>query len=327
MKKVPICLKIDDPAPVISVYHEHAKSPTTRDGRPLISTYPNSFLFSFCDLMEQYGLKGKFSVVPMPGNKGDIVNGLDGVDPKELTEWLDTVRTRVAKNFSLTPEMLTHHKAIDLATGKVLDVREDDFSATQDRATLTPYVAKALSILKEARIHTIGITSPWSFGIKVEEEYEKAISQAVYDVTGSKKAWFFLRERSGVPNAKPWIAREEDGRVLVAIPATTRDHIWQTMDTTEDSAEYVSSVADLWITEDGKDGEIIRILETGGYPIMITHWQSLISNGSGVGLRVLKEVARRIETHLLDRVEWMTCDEIMELVLANPEEHPKPCFD
>ena len=57
MKKIPISLIIDDPAPIVSVYKEHADSPCTKDGRPLIPTYPNEMLFTFCDIIEKYGIR------------------------------------------------------------------------------------------------------------------------------------------------------------------------------------------------------------------------------------------------------------------------------
>lgn len=324
MKKVPISLIIDDPAPVISVYHEHAKSRTTKDGRPLIPTFPNQMLFDFCDIIERHGIKGKFSVVPMPGNKGDIVRGLEGVDQREVDEWLDTVKARVTPAFTLGPEVLTHHKAVDLATGAALDIRENEWSFLQDRTTLTPYIARALSILREAGIEAIGLTSPWDFGIKVEEEYAHAISRAVKDVNGSDVAWYFLRARRDVPNARPWVALEEDGRTLVSIPATTRDVIWQTIDSTDTSEEYVRRIADALITDDGTDGQILRVLETDGYPILVTHWQSLASNGLFTGLRVLDEVGRRINQFLSDRVEWMSFEQIMHMVVADRAAYPMP---
>jgi len=327
MQKVPTCLIIDDPAPVISVFHEHAPSPLTKDGRPIIPTFPNSMLFDFCDIIERHGIKGKFSVVPMPGNKGDIINGLEGVSREELDEWLDTVKARVVPQFTVGPEMLTHNWAVNLADGSAYDINENDWSKSQDRTTLTPYIAKALSILKDAGFDAIGATSPWMFGITVEDEYYAALSKAVYDVTGSKNAWVFLRGLRDTPNAKPWVAREEDGRTLVAIPPTTRDKMWQTIDCPETSDEYVNRIADELITADGKEGEYVRVLETGGFPILITHWQSLMSNGLGTGLRILDEVARRINEHLSDRVEWMSFQEIMELVLADKESYPKPHFD
>ena len=324
MKKTPICLLIDDPAPIISVYHEHARSRTTKDGRPLIPTFPNSMLFEFCDVVERRGFKGKFSVVPMPGNKGDIVHGLEGVDQKEIDEWLDAVRTRVAPYLSISPELLTHHKAVDLSTMQALPIREDDWSDTQDRTTLTPYIAHGLMILREAGFSVCGVSSPWSFGINVEREYCHAISKAVFDVTGSRNAWFFLHSLRDCPNAKPWIALEEEGRTLVSIPRTMRDHIWQTIDSTRTDEEYVSEIADKMITADGTAGEIIDVLNLGGYPILGTHWQSLMSNGLGTGLRVLDEVGRRVAEHLSDRVEWISFDDLMKEVLSNRSAYPKP---
>ena len=324
MKKIPISLIIDDPAPIVSVYHEHARSRTTKDGRPLIPTFPNSMLFSFCDIIERNGIKGKFSVVPMPGNKGDIVNGLEGVDQADLDEWLDTVKNRILPNFTVGPEMLTHHKAVDLATGEALSMNERDWASTQDRITLTPYISKALQILKDAGFSPIGVTSPWDFGIEVEDEYEASISRAVQATCASNEAWFFLRQLRNTPKARPWIALSEEGRTLVAIPGTLKDCTWQTINCPETSEEYVSRVADEIITADGKEGEFVRVFESGGYPIILSHWQSLMSNGLRTGLRVLDLIASRINLHYSDKVEWMSFEEIMRFVVANPEDHPIP---
>lgn len=319
MKKVPISLIIDDPAPVISVYYEHASEKYTEDGRPLVPTYSNELLIEFCDIVEKHGIKGKFSIVPMPGNKGDIVKGLSGVSDSELEEWLTAVKSRVLTHFSSCPEMLTHADAVDLATGGSLPMNEEKYASTQTRETLTPYIARALEIHKAAGIRSIGVTSPWNFGADVEDEYASAISKAVFDVTGSKNAWYFLHVSTSKPNLKPWIALEEEGRTLVTMPSVTRDLIWETINTTDVSDEYVNSIADRYITEDGNDGALIRRIEDGCYAIFHTHWQSLMSNGLGTGIRVLDAVARRINTHLSDRVEWMSFEEIMNYVIENKE--------
>ena len=160
----------------------------------------------------------------------------------------------------------------------------------------------------------------------MEEDYEKSVSHAVKTVSGSDRAWLFLRSLRDRPNAKPWIAQEEDGRILVAIPATTRDHTWQTIDTTRCDDDYIRSVADEVITEDGTEGEMVRVLQSGGYPILIAHWQSLMSNGLGTGLKVLDEIGKRIQANLADRVEWMSFEEIMHHVAEHREEYPKPQF-
>ena len=322
--KIPVSLIVDDPAPIISVYYEHAASRTTSDGRPLIPTYPNEMLDRFCDIVEKHGIKGKYSVVPMPGNKGDIVNGLEGVSRDDLDEWLDTVKARLVPYFSICPEMLTHHKAVDLATGGALPMNERDWASTQDRTTLIPYISRALAILKDAGFSPIGVTSPWDFGIEVEDEYEQSISRAVLDTCGSNEAWFFLRQLRNVPKAKPWVALSEEGRTLVAIPGTLKDCSWRTINCPDTSDEYVSRAADELLTADGKSGEFVRVLESGGYPIMLMHWQGLMSNGLGTGLRILDEVARRINLHYSDKVEWMSFEEIMRFVVANPADHPIP---
>ncbi len=325
--KIPISLIIDDPAPVISVYKEHAEKTVTQDGRPLVPIYPNELLFEFCDVVEKHGIKGKFSVVPMPGNKGDIVHGIEGIDPKDAAEWLDTVKARIAPRFSICPEILSHHKAVDLKTRKPLEMSERVWARTQDRTTLTPYITLALSLLQQAGLSPSGVTSPWDFGITVEDEYVAAISQAVYDVTGKAEAWYFLRSLRNRENAKPWVAYDGPDRVVVAIPSTVSDHIWYTLDTADTSDAFVCSLADKWITADGSNGEIIRTIEGGGYPILITHWQSLMSNNLGTGIRVLDEVCTRITKFLGDRVEWMDFEQIMHLVLRDKTAYPKPCFD
>ena len=324
--KTPISLLIDDPAPVVSVYYAHSAAPKTRDGRDLIKFVPDEFLPMFCDVIECRGIRGKFSVVPMPGNYGDIVNGIDGVPREKLDAWLDMLKARIMPLFSIGPEMLTHHKAVDLATGKARSMNERDWASTQDRTTLTPYITAALTLLRDAGIDSCGVTSPWDFGIEVEEEYVASISKAVYDVYKKKNAWYFLRSLRNTPNAKPWAALDEDDRCVVSIPATTSDHFWQTINTDDTSDEFVSRVADELITADGSAGEMVQVLETGGYPILLTHWQSLVSNGLFTGLRALDEVARRINEYYADRVEWMSAEELMKLVVNAKASFPKPDF-
>ena len=324
--KLPISLIIDDPAPRVFVFYEHAPKKTTDDGRPLLSEVPNSFLLAFCDVTERFGLRGKYSVVPMPGGRGDIVGGIPGFPDEEIREWLDIVRERVSRNFSICPEMLTHAGAVDLDTGAILSINERDWAATQDASALTPYIAKALDLLRCAGLTPSGVTSPWDFGIEVEEEYVRAISDAFAEVLGRKDCWYFLRSRTGKPDALPWVALNEEGRRVVSFPNTCSDCFWQTMNTTDTSEEYISRIADNLLTEDGSAGQIVDVMAGGGWPILIAHWQSLFSNGLWTGLRALAEVARRVEIRLSDRVRWMSAEEVMNEVLADPGRFPKPRF-
>ena len=197
---------------------------------------------------------------------------------------------------------------------------------TYDIDTLTPYIAKALSLLVEAGFTPSGVTSPWDFGIEVEEEYEEAISAAVERVTGRRAAWFFLRTLRDRPNAKPWVALDRGGRTLVSIPATLRDRFWVSIDTPRTDDEYIGSVVDRLLSADGTHGEILDVLDTGGWPVLHTHWQSLMSNGLGTGIKMLETLVRRIDRTLSDRVVWMSYEEILDKVLSDKAAYPKPIF-
>ena len=188
----------------------------------------------------------------------------------------------------------------------------------QSRKTLTPYITKALALCREAGLDCTGVTSPWDFGREVEEEYAAAISEAMEAVYGRKEAWYFCRSLYGVPHARPWVSLRCDDRRVAAIPGTIHDSFWQTMDTTDTSAAYISRIADLYITEDGTAGAIPEALAMDAWPILTTHWQSQFSNGQLTGLRALTEVARRVEANLSDRVEWTSFDDLMRMTLDAP---------
>ena len=78
------------------------------------------------------------------------------------------------------------------------------------------------------------------------------------------------------------------------------------------------------IQKRAEDGEFVRVFESGGYPIILSHWQSLMSNGLRTGLRVLDVIASRINLHYSDKVEWMSFEQLMRLVADNSAEYPIP---
>ena len=314
MEKQTISLIIDDSAPVVNLHWATDPAHTNGAGAPMVPRVPDSFLGEFCDLAEEFGLAGKFSVIPMVGGQGDILHGYTVAPKEEVDRWIDTVKRRLSPRFSFCPEMLTHKQAVDLATGEMLPLREDEWASTQDRETLTPYIARALTLLKEAGIRAVGVTSPWVFGIEVEDEYARAVSEAVWQVWGEKESWYFCRSRRDEPGAGPWVAYEGGGRRVVSIPATTHDWLREEIEASPDAGCDEASVlrmADRLLTEDGSDGQVARALGMGSMPVILTHWPSLFSNGTGMGLRALRTVARRIEKNLKDRVVWRSYEEIM----------------
>ena len=319
--KIPIALLIDDSCPLVHVYRHHWEDvhklpPTTTDGRPLLDIIPNDFLDRFCDVVTRYGMAGKFSIVPAPAGKGDIVHGIEGFDPHITRQWLDTVQQRLSKRFDFTPEGITHNLAVDLSTGAYFDQGEADWSQTQNRITLTPYLVRELDMLKEAGFDAAGITSCWVFGQKVEAEYIAAIVAAQQAVFQRRSSWYFLHIWHRYPHERPYIAYQRDNAVLVAINSTVDDFFWATINSPRTDREYIESLTDQLLTADGKGGAIRNVIDAGGWPILMNHWQSFFSNGLETGLAVLDLLGERVSATLADEVVWLTCSEIAQRTLA-----------
>jgi hypothetical protein len=307
---VPISLIVDDSCPLIHLlrYHladVHGKAPTTADGRELPETIPNEFLERFCDVCEARGIYGKFSIVPSPAGRGNVAQGIEGYNPALTHLWIAVVQSRMRGRFDFCPEGITHDMAVNLETNEYFDQNENDWSQTQTRETLTPYLTLELQILKAAGIDATGFTSPWVFGMESEPEYVAAMVAAQKAVFGRDFSWYFLHMRHDDPTARPWVAYKEGETTLVSIPSTVDDFMWRTIDSPRTDAEYVSGIADMILSEDGKSGKVREILDAGGYPILLTHWQSLFSAGLETGLAALDEAGRRIQNALGDEVEWM----------------------
>jgi len=311
---VPIAFLVDDPAPVLHLYRHHiqdiSRNPKPAgDGRPLAETIPNAFLEKFCDVVEGRGIRGKFSIVPEPQGRGDVVRGIEGFDPGLTREWMGTAR-RLSPFMDFSPEMLTHSWAVDLATGKLLAETEHDWSQRQTRVTLAPYIARALSVLKEAGVDATGVTSPWMFGQDVEREYTAAIAEAQRRVHGRALSWYFLHVKDD-PMTKPWVAYRAEGSILVSVASCSDDLLWDTI-WKLGGADHalISSLADGFLAADGRSGLIRRVLDAGGWPVFVAHWQTLWSNGHETGLAVIDEVGKRVGEALGGAVRWTTCLEM-----------------
>jgi hypothetical protein len=321
---IPISLLLDDSCPLVHVYRYHRvdvdhREPSTTDGRRLLDTIPNSFLDRFCDVVGEHGISGKFSIVPEPAGLGSVDRGITGFDPALTTAWNTTVQRRLPDRWDFSPEGLTHNLAVNLATGKSIEQGESAWSQSQNRETLTPYLARGLSRLKNAGFDASGVTSPWVFGIQVEPEYAAAIAAAQQEVYGRNLSWYFLHGRTDQPGIRPVISHQDPApgprqRTVVSIPATIDDAWWRTIDSPEAGPEFANQVADRLLTADGRLGAIRAALDRDSWPILVTHWQSLFSNGLETGLLALDELGRRVTQCLGAEVRWTTCLEMARTV-------------
>ena len=314
--RLPISLIIDDAAPLLNLFWWHAaerqrsQTPVLESGEPVARAMPMKFVADFAKVVEACDMRGKFSVVPFPAGLGRIRKGWPGCNRGALERWLNVARLYIAPRMDITPEMLTHTRAVELSSMTLLAENERDWATHQTETTLTPYIAAALRFLNEVGLKATGVTSPWNFGSAVEPEYQRAILNAMRNVNDCGRTWYFLHTDRESLEFRSRVVLREGEDWLVSIVSRCDDLIWPTMEMQEDSTEYARTVADGYLTRDGRSGRLARLFETRTPIIFHTHWQSLYSNGRRTGLRVLYEVGRRIQHAWGEKVRWVKCSEL-----------------
>ena len=325
---IPITLIVDDPAPLVNVYWWHAaetqesESPTHASGDAVARSIPVDFLRRFIEVMSRRGIKGKFSVLPYPAGLGPITDGWAGCDHGELNAWLDLARQSITPLMDITPEILTHAKALDLDSRSLLPDDERTWSRHQTASTMTPYISYALEILNAVDLEATGVTSPWDFGIEVEAEYQLAMRDAMRQVNGRSQTWYFLHQERQKTDFHSRVVYRMGDDWQVSLCSQAGDWLFNTMDSAETGTEYVSSLADDYVSEDGKSGRLAELFAAGTPIVWHTHWQSLYSNGRGTGLQALDEICRRINVLWGDQINWMTCSELSAGIANNNESAP-----
>lgn len=69
---------------------------------------------------------------------------------------------------------------------------------------------------------------------------------------------------------------------------------------------------DRLLSSDGKSGRIRELYEQGLPITLLTHWQSLYSDGREIGLKGLEMLAKRINKIFGKQVEWMSFAELAD---------------
>lgn len=323
--QIPLSLLVDDPAPCVNPYYYHRRlrqpegEPVLASGETVARSVPLAFLQQFVAAVEGHGMRGKFSVLPYPCNLGFIGKGLAGYAESECREWVAIVRRHLTPWMDFSPEVITHLYAVDPATLSPLAEDEHTWSQHQDEETLTVYLARALSLLAEAGIDATGVTSPWMFGERVEAAYAAAVGRAQKQVHGRTLTWYFLRSDPLSPLVPPMFAAGNGaaGEAAIHVRPSCTDVYWSTQDTLAAGPAYVASVADQLISADLGSGRIPALVAAGGAVTLLTHWQSLFSQGRATGLLALEETARRLAAAYGPRLAWRTCTEIAAQTAAS----------
>ena len=316
--RVPICLIVDDPAPCINPlwYFRHQVDGQAEPVYP--RTIPLSFMDLWCRWVSEAGVRGDFTILPYPAGLGRIDQGLDGYDTAELRAWLRLAREAVMPQFDIHCEILTHTRALELATGRLLPQSEHEWTDAQGEEALIDYFAAAMRILGEAGLPNHGLTQPCTYRGD-EAVYARAVLAAEKRVNRRRVTHNFLHMDSVSPFVPPRLTLldEAAGEAVVSVWTGTDDEVWNTQE--PDAAERTQSpeiLADRLLTADGQGGRLAALKRGGGPLVFVTHWQSLYSSGTGLGLRVHQEVARRIASLWGGEVEWCKLSDMSRRFLA-----------
>jgi hypothetical protein len=189
---------------------------------------------------------------------------------------------------------------------------------TQDEATLTEYFTTAMQILSDADLPNNGLTQPWTYHGD-EAMYARAILAAEKRVNGRKVTHNFLHVDFTAPIVPPRITHldEEAGEAVVSIWTGTNDYIWNTQERGRPEQQMSpETLADRFLSADGQTGRLAVLMQGGGPLVLVTHWQSLYSNGSRLGFETYREVAARVSALLGRKVAWRKLSEITHQFLA-----------
>jgi hypothetical protein len=261
--------------------------------------------------------------MPMPTELGRIDRQLNYVPQEHLDGFLRIAREKIAPRFDITPEVLTHACAYDLKTGWTHHVFEDVWFQRASLEEMTEYIALALRILKNVGLPANGVTSPWSTGSTNEQTYAEAIARAQWRVHRRKFTWYFLHcfDPSGM--RWPWITWQDEatGQKVVTVPSGTGDFFWPTQGQPNRRAarQAASRAADACLSRDGKSGAVRELFDRGVPIAILTHWQSLFSDGRAAGLMALERVLKRIAKTFGEQVQWTTCSQLARMSLARAE--------
>ena len=316
--RVPISLIVDDPAPCINPLW-YFRSQVDGQSAPIYPrTIPLSFMDSWCRWVSDSGVRGDFTILPFPAGLGHIDRKLEGFDTGELQTWLRLAREAVVPQFGIHCEILTHTNALDVKTGRLLPTSEHEWTEKQGEEALGDYFASAMQILGEAGVPNHGLTQPCFFRGD-EARYARALLAAEARVNERRVTHNFLHMDSVSPFVPPRITLldEAAGEAVVSVWTGTDDEVWNTQEPGHlDQTQAPESLADRLLTADGSGGRLAELRRGGGPMVFVTHWQSLYSSGSGLGLRVHQEVAKRVAALWGREVEWCRLSDMTRRFLA-----------
>ena len=313
---VPLSFIIDDSTCLVNLAHfgipqfrQTFPDRYRQDWKALPREIPDSFVRRFVQWSREHGVKGKYSIVPYPACVGWMDRFLPGWSKEELEQSLRLVREEVMLDWDIHPEMISHTRVIDIATGRPYPEASPAFMEnwgwSQDKSAdvLAEYMAYALRVLRRVGLYCEGVTTPGGFGSDNRPSLARATLESVSEVYGADIPHYFRDlyidpKRSVEPRV--YLAdglKSNDPECVVSIIGCTGDWFggWDGL---------TPGSADRFITPDLESGRMVEVIGRGEPALMVCHWPGIYYNGDEVGFNIFKTVVRRLEERY-DHLTWM----------------------
>ena len=322
--KVPVSFIIDDSTALVNLayfgipqFAEVFPEKYRQDWRSLPREIPDSFVMEFMEWCDLHGVKGKYSMVPYPACTGWLHRFIPGWSKQDLENSLNLVRTHVAKNWDIHPEMISHTRVIDIKKGLPYPnatpgfMENWEWSQEKSRDELAGYISYALNVLKQAGFYCDGITTPGGFAHRNKVNLAAATHNAVRENYDAKISHFFrdvVTDKN--QSVAPVVMHHEN--VGGSDPSCSVHIIGCTDDWFGGWDGLTPGNPDKFITEDLQTGRMVEVIDSGEPAIMVCHWPGIYYNNEKTGFKVFKTVVNRLEEKYGKNILWMKLSEIAQ---------------
>lgn len=284
----------------------------------------------FADLVEEFGVRGKFTVLPCPGGLGRVDQSVRLLEDAELAGLLELVRNRIVPRFEITPEVLTHTMAMDPATGGLLPHAESPWvahlAARKDPTDLLAYFRLAWTVLANVGLRPSGLTvggmndpsGIGSAGLIPEGHQREGLGNALFTILREfgqtrKTAFVFAGGPIRSPISARYLAPDKcyeapTGERLYDLRIFPPDVLLNLYYGEGDVLEEAEKI----ISADLTRGAMVEHVESGKALVFHTHCSTLSSLNTGLGLRLLREILTRLRSRYGTQLQWMTPTELIQ---------------
>lgn len=251
---------------------------------------------AFADLIEEFGIRGKYSFLPCPAGLGRIDRSVRGYENAELQELIAIHRERIAPRMDITPEVLTHTMVYDPESGALLPHAESAWlshlCATRNLEPLIRYLTHAFTILRNAGLpaHGVtigGLTDVSGIGkgrslnngddrdvlcqalLQVERGFAPDL-RSTFTFTGARP----IHEQSRIRHVPEVIYRDAGGMQVYELYCVGRDPFW---DVLHGPGDVFDQTVDAMISRDLSAGWMVREAEAGNL-VVFTFFSAASSN-------------------------------------------------